>query len=256
MEETLIPYFQNAPYLISLAAGILTFLSPCVLPLIPAYLSFITGLSARDLSQNEQMSFMQRLKIIKASLLFILGFGIVFISLGAMMAGVMSSVFHYKWIPWLSGGIIIVFGLHFIGLIKIKFLYYEKRASIQNLDESKTGFLASVVRGIYPLLLGLAFALGWTPCIGPIFASIISLAASDSSQGLSLMVFYTAGLGIPFLLSGLLTSYFLSAFNKFKHHLRKVEIVSGVLLIIIGVMIITGDLAILSTFLLDVFGAY
>jgi cytochrome c-type biogenesis protein len=130
MEESLILAFENAPYFISLIAGILTFLSPCVLPLVPAYLSYITGMSAKELANGNNVGFSRQLKIIQSSLLFILGFSVVFISLGAMMAGLIENVFRYDFVSWIAGGIIIIFGLHFIGIIKIKFLYYEKRVNI------------------------------------------------------------------------------------------------------------------------------
>jgi cytochrome c-type biogenesis protein len=119
------------------------------------------------------------------------------------------------------------------------------------MQNEKKGFMASLARVFYPFVLGLAFALGWTPCIGPIFASIVSLASNDSIGGLSLMVAYTLGLGIPFFISAMLTNYFISFFDKFKHHLRKVEIISGILLIIIGIMIISGDLGEISIILID-----
>jgi len=255
MEEQLLVSFENAPYFISLIAGIITFLSPCVLPLVPAYLSYITGMSVSELS-NQKTSSSSRFRIIESSLLFIFGFSVIFIAIGSMMAGFIENIFVYKWIPWLAGGIVVIFGLHFIGIVKVKFLNYEKRLNVDIPDASKQakGFLGKILKKLYPAILGVAFALGWTPCIGPIFASIISLSASDSSTGFSLIGIYTLGLAIPFFVSALLTDYFISFFNKFKHHLRKVEIFSGILLVMIGIMIITGDLGILSIYIMDIFG--
>jgi cytochrome c-type biogenesis protein len=251
MEDTLILAFENTPYLVSAIAGILTFLSPCVLPLVPAYLSYITGMSAKELSSENNKGFLKQIVIIKSSLLFIFGFSVIFISLGAMMAGLMENFFRYDFIKWLAGGIIIVFGLHFIGIIKINFLYYEKRIDINTTYSNNKNFISNILNKIYPFILGMAFALGWTPCIGPIFASIVSLASNDNIGGLSLMIAYTLGLGIPFFISALLTSYFMSFFNNFKHHLKKVEIISGILLIFIGIAIISGTLGNLSLILME-----
>lgn len=253
-----IDMFDSWPLLVSLLAGILTFLSPCVLPLVPAYLSYITGMSISVLSGNEdeKVSFAQKMKILQTSLLFVAGFSFVFIALGAAMASLASDIFDYEWVNYVAGGLIIVFGLHFMGAIQIKFLMYEKRADLTIESDDKQGFIAKFVKAVFPFLLGMSFALGWTPCIGPIFASIVSLAASEggSSQGLTLMIVYTIGLGIPFILSAMLTSYALNFFKSIKQHFRKIEIFGGVLLVLIGLAIITGRLGVLTGFLLDTFG--
>lgn len=250
--------FDNWPFLISFLAGILTFLSPCVLPLIPAYLSYITGMSISVLSgsEDEKITFAQRMKILQTSLLFVAGFSTVFIILGATMASLASDIFNYVWVNYVAGGLIIVFGLHFMGVIQIKFLMYEKRADLTIDAGDKQGFIAKFIKAIFPFLLGMSFALGWTPCIGPIFASIVSLAASEggANQGFMLMVIYTVGLGIPFVLSAMLTSYALNFFKSIKQHFRKIEIFGGVLLVLIGLAIISGRLGVLTGFLLDTFG--
>jgi len=252
-------FFDTWPLLISLMAGVLTFLSPCVLPLVPAYLSYITGMSISVLSEDgeSKMGFSQKMKILQTSLLFVSGFSLVFILLGAMMANLASDIFQYAWVNYAAGGLIIVFGLHFMGVIRIKFLMYEARADLTIDDKNKKGFIAKFIKSIFPFLLGVSFALGWTPCIGPIFASIISLAASEggANKGLLLMVVYTIGLAIPFVLSAMLTSYALNFFKGIRKHFRKIEIVGGLLLVFIGLAIISGKLGMLTGFLLDISGA-
>jgi cytochrome c-type biogenesis protein len=238
-------------------AGLLTFFSPCVLPLIPAYLSYISGLSIKQLSgkeENEKLGFKDKLKILEAALMFIAGFGLIFILLGAAMANLVDDIFAYDWVNWVAGGIIIIFGLHFMGVIRIKFLNYEARADFTQ-AEQKGGFIGKLAHKFFPFLLGLSFALGWTPCIGPIFASIVSLAAQDGAggKGLTLMIIYTVGLAIPFLLSALITSSALSFFNKVKQHFKVVEIIAGTLLILIGIAIATGGLGKISGMIIDMF---
>ena len=242
MEESLISMFETAPYLVSLIAGILTFFSPCVLPLIPAYLSYISGLSIKDLTQEEG-KFEDKLKVLKASLLFIAGFGFIFILLGASMANLMEDIFAYKWVNYVAGGVIIVFGLHMTRLIMIPFLNFEARAHFgETKNEEATSLWKKILKAFAPFLLGVSFALGWSPCIGPIFAGIISMAAQEETKGLTLMVVYTIGLAIPFLLAGLLTSKAMGLFKKIKQNFRVVEYISGGLLILIGIAIATGGL--------------
>ena len=249
--------FVSWPLLISFLAGVLTFLSPCVLPLIPAYLSYITGMSISALThhEDEKMSFIQKVIVLETSLLFVAGFSTVFIILGAVMANLASDIFQYEWVNYVAGSLIIVFGLHFMGVIQIKFLMYEKRADLTIDSKDKKGIIAKIVKAMFPFLLGMSFALGWTPCIGPIFASIVSLAASEggANEGLLLIVVYTVGLGVPFILSAMLTSYALGAFKSIKKHFRKIEIIGGLMLILIGVAIMSGELGVLSGILLDTF---
>lgn len=234
MEETLIALFTNAPYIASFLAGVLTFFSPCVLALVPAYLSYVSGLSIKQLS-DEHLTIQSRVKVIEASLLFITGFSIIFVLLGASMANLVEDIFAYEWIRYLAGTIIIIFGLHFMGIISIKFLNYEARANFGDLEKKSTGFWAKFLHKISPFLLGVSFALGWTPCIGPIFTAIISLGAQEEVKSIILMVIYTLGLGIPFLLSALLTNRALALFIKIKKYFRVIEIIGGVLLILIGI---------------------
>lgn len=233
MEESLQALFISAPFLVSFVAGILTFISPCVLPLIPAYISYISGLSIKQLSSEEHLGWSIRIRIMYAALLFVLGFSIVFVLLGAAMANIVSDVFAYEWISWVAGGIIVLFGMHMAGFITIKFLNFEQRASFGNV-RSKAWFS--------PFILGFSFALGWTPCIGPIFAAIVSIGAKDPSNAISLMAIYAAGLALPFLATALLTTYMLGFLNRIKQYFRIIEIVAGLLLIVVGLAIATGGL--------------
>lgn len=234
MEDTLIALFKNAPYIASFLAGVLTFFSPCVLALIPAYLSYVSGLSIKQLT-DENLTLKSRVKVIEASLLFIAGFSVIFILLGASMANLIEDVFAYEWVKYLAGTIIIIFGLHLMGIISIKFLNYEARADFGALDKKQDSFWAKILHTISPFLLGVSFALGWTPCVGPIFTAIISMGAQEEIKSLTLMIIYALGLAIPFLLSAILTSKALALFIKIKRYFRAIEIIGGVLLILIGI---------------------
>lgn len=219
---------------IAVSAGILSFFSPCVLPLIPSYLTYITGLSFGQL-QEAHPGTRVRLTILFHSLSFIAGFSFVFISLGAL-AGLASSAFqtHMRegllWVERIGGVLIFLFGVHLTGLFHFGVLLGEKRVQLQR---KPSGFIGT-------FLVGLAFAAGWTPCIGPILGSILAMAAGTTGnpwRGISLLAFYSAGLGIPFLVSGLLFHGFLNFFNKFRKHIRIMEIFTGVLLMVVGVML-------------------
>lgn len=239
MEDVLIELFDTAPFLVSLLAGIVTFVSPCVLPLVPAYLSYVSGISIKELQHDETLSTKQHLKIVIASLMFILGFSLIFILLGASMAELIEDIFNYRWVTWIAGGIIAIFGLHTMGVLNIKWLNMSKQSQFG----STTGLFA-------PFILGVSFALGWTPCIGPIFAAIVSMAAQGAGNGLALMVTYSVGLAIPFFLAALFTTKALNFFSRIKTHFRMIEIVAGILLIIIGITIASGGLGRLTAWML------
>lgn len=249
MEASLYSLFTSAPYIASFFAGLLAFLSPCVLPLIPAYLSYISGVSLGSLRGDEELSSAQRWRIITASLMFIFGFGLVFVLLGASMASLVGNIFTNKWFSIIAGAIIIVFGLHIMGVINIKFLNYQARADFGD-DKNAQGVWKKVLQIFAPFLLGLSFALGWTPCIGPIFGSIIMLAGQDGGafKGVTLMVVFAVGLGLPFLLTAILTSRALKLINKLKKYFKIIEIVAGLLLILIGIAVMTGDLGTISSY--------
>ena len=219
---------------IAFSAGLLSFFSPCVLPLIPSYLTYITGLSFAELKESDASSKV-RLTVVLHSLAFIAGFSVVFITLGAI-AGLASSSFQGSLreglgiVQKVGGVLIFLFGIHLSGLFHFGVLLGEKRV---HLRDKPTGFLGTA-------LVGIAFAAGWTPCIGPILGAILAIAASSSGgvgQGVLLLSVYSVGLGVPFLIAGMLFHSFLGFFNRFKKHIRIVEMVTGVLLMIAGVLL-------------------
>jgi cytochrome c-type biogenesis protein len=216
---------------IAFLAGLASFLSPCVLPLVPGYLSLISGVSVDRLKQQRDDRSSVRWVILN-SVAFNAGLSLIFVSLGAAAGFVGASVLSSPWLRVLGGAVIIAFGLQMIGLLKLKTLYKDTRFFS---NEKPRGLSGS-------LLLGVAFAAGWTPCIGPILGGIIGLAATSGGwkSGLVLSSFYSAGLAVPFLLTGLGLNQFLSFYAKFRRHLHKVEVVSGVMLILIGSTIASG----------------
>jgi cytochrome c-type biogenesis protein len=227
--------------LTAFAGGLVSFLSPCVLPLVPGYLSIISGYSLDQLKGNTQVSGLKRSVVIN-SIMFIIGFSITFIALGASATWIGHFVVTRIQILYrIAGLVIIVFGLHVLGIFKINALYQDKRFH----DVKKP-------RGAWGVLvLGLAFAFGWTPCLGPILSMILGVAGSQEtvSKGVALLMVYSLGLGVPFLLTSLGLNQFLSFYGRFKRHFRAMEIVSGVLVVTIGVLIMTNSLSILNSHL-------
>lgn len=228
-------------------AGVLSFLSPCVLPLVPPYLCYISGVSLENLTSTDNPNMgAHRLTVLLTGLVFVLGFSTVFVLLGAT-ASAAGQVLRAN-LPLLAqaaGVFIIIMGLHFIGLFKIGFLSREARYHHQG---ESVGFV-----GAY--LIGVAFALGWTPCIGPVLMAILSIAgASDSvARGMALLSFYSLGLGIPFLLAAMSLDTFIGFSRRFRRHLATVEKVMGVLLVITGLMFLTGSMQSVSYWLLEKF---
>lgn len=224
---------DNVSIFAAFAAGLVSFLSPCVLPLVPGYLSIISGFSLEQLGSQERQAGLTRV-VLANSVMFIVGFSVTFILLGASatwIGNVLASRLNllYK----IAGVVIIIFGLHLMGVVKIPFLYQDKR--FHNIDKP---------RGIWgALVLGFAFAFGWTPCIGPILAGILTLASMKETvlEGVSLLAIYSLGLGVPFLLTSLGLKKFLSFYGRFKRHLHTVEVVSGALVITVGVLILTNN---------------
>lgn len=225
----------------SFAAGVVSFLSPCVLPLVPGYVSFMSGLSLEELSADSRPGTAMR-HAGWESAFFVLGFSVVFTALGATAsaAGAFLTA-HLPLVTKLAGAIIVVFGLHMTGVITIPLLYKHARADTAAF---KPGYLGS-------FLMGLAFACGWTPCIGPILSGILALAATRETvgQGMRLLFTYSMGLGVPFLLTGFAVGGFLRFFSRYKKHIRTGEIVAGVLLIAVGVLIFADRLTWLIRFL-------
>lgn len=221
-------------------AGIISFLSPCVLPLVPGYVSLISGSTIEEMQQRSRMDLMRAVML--KSLAFVLGFSIVFISLGAAATGLGRVTREYRSILNIAAGVlIIIFGLHLTGLLKIKLLYADKRMHSVAGDGSLWGAFA----------VGFAFAFGWTPCIGPILAAILRYAYNQNTvmEGIALLAVYSAGLAVPFLLTSFGIEAFLKFYSRFRRHLRTVEIISGVLLIAIGCLVVLNKFTILSGYL-------
>jgi cytochrome c-type biogenesis protein len=223
------------------AAGIVSFLSPCVLPLVPGYISFISGFSLEELSHEPG-----RRKILKkaglGSIVFVLGFSLVFVLLGASATVVGKFLIAYASIlTKIAGVLIVLFGFHTLGILPIRWLYYEKRFEAGSISPGLAG----------AFLMGLAFAFGWTPCIGPILAGILALASTQETvfQGMGLLTIYSLGLGIPFIITGFGIHLFIQFFNRYKKFIRWGEIVAGILLIFIGVLIFSDRLTILINYL-------
>lgn len=223
---------HDVSYFVAFSAGVLSFFSPCVLPLIPAYLSYITGMTIEQ--YTGELEGAARRRVIINTLCFIAGFSFIFIFVFGAGTTVISALLkqHKDIIGKIGGVLIAVFGLHFMGVFKIKWLYFEKRAHFSKLP---AGYIGS-------FLVGIAFSAGWTPCVGPILASIIGMGLAAESQwaAIRLLSFYTFGLAIPFFLTALAINFFLPLFNRVKHHMRMVEICTGALLIFVGVLMFTG----------------
>jgi cytochrome c-type biogenesis protein len=222
---------------IAFLAGILSFLSPCVLPLVPGYVSLISGVSIDRLKEGSSSA--ARRAVILNSIAFNIGLSIIFLALGTTAGLVGASIISNPIIRIVGGVVIILFGLQLIGLLKIGALYKDTRMFS---DEKPRGMLGSMT-------LGIAFAAGWTPCIGPILGGIIGLAATSGGwrSGLLLSSFYSAGLAVPFLLTGLGINQFLGFYSKFRRHLHKVEVLSGVILIVVGLLVASGYSTLLSS---------
>src|SRR5215208_1166225 len=220
---------------IAFVAGLLSFLTPCVLPLVPGYVSLISGVSVEHLKgEGGGSRASARRAVIANSLAFNAGISLIFVLLGATAGWIGNVLFSSPWVRVIGGLVIVAFGLQMMGVLKIGALYRDTRKFS---EEKPRGPLGSA-------LLGVAFAAGWTPCIGPILGGIIGLAATSGGwkSGLILSSFYAAGLAIPFLVVGLLMNAFLSFYARFRRHLHKVEIASGVLLIVIGLMVASNSL--------------
>lgn len=226
-------------------AGLLSFFSPCVLPIVPPYLAWLAGLSFSQLQDDDITSQAQR-RIIVAAVFFVLGFSTVFIMLGATASVLGQTLARYfDTLAIIAGVIIFVMGLHFIGVFKIGFLYREARV---NVDQKPAGALGAYI-------MGLAFAFGWTPCVGPILAAILFVAAGQDTaiQGAGLLAVYAAGIGIPFLAAGIFASRFIRFATRFRKHMRKIEIAVGVLLVVTGVLFMTGQMSRIAQWLIETF---
>lgn len=235
---------QNVSILLAFGAGILSFISPCVLPLVHSYVTFLTGVSFEELTNENQSNPKLKKIILKNSLMFILGFSIVFVAMGASLSllGQYFSV-YIGTLRKIGAVVIILLGLHIIGIMNIGILQREKRLHIFS-DGKPYGLVGS-------LFVGVAFGAGWTPCIGPILASILIMAGTSDSlaTGVLFLVVYSAGLAIPFLLTSLGISSFLKHFNQVKKYFRVVSVTSGVFLIVIGGLIYSNYFAIFTGYM-------
>jgi cytochrome c-type biogenesis protein len=240
----------NVTYLGALTAGVLSFLSPCILPIVPPYLCFIGGVSLDDLEEGGEGEAdtvrAARRRVVTAAVAFVLGFGTVFVLLGigAAMAGNVITEYAHILAP-IAGGIIIVLGLHFLGVLRIALLYREARFHVRS---KPLGLLGAYV-------VGLAFAFGWTPCVGPILAAILFVAGSDPNPwvGATLLGTYAVGIGVPFIAAAFALGAFLRFKNRFRRHMGVVEKVIGVLLIATGLLIMTGGMADIAQWMIDTF---
>ena len=230
--------FSQWPFMASFLAGIATFVSPCILPLVPVYLSFITGVSLDKLKSG-----VNPLKsTFLSALFFVLGFSLIFTLLGASatyLGGLLGE--RRELLRWIGGIVVIIFGLHLAGVTRIKFLYREKRLPLKKMSRGYLG----------PFLIGLAFAVGWAPCLGPILSSILILASAQETvyRGIMLLTIYSLGLGIPLLVTALFINGALRLFTRVKRFYKGMEIASGVILIMLGILLLTDNLQIITAYL-------
>lgn len=232
---------ENVSLFMAFGGGLLSFFSPCVLPVIPSYVSYITGISFEDLT-GEQDRGRIRKTTLKNSIFFIAGFSLIFILLGASSSFLGALLSEYQGLIRKAGGVmIVVMGLYIAGILKIGFLSREKRLHLQN---KPAGLLGS-------FLVGTAFAAGWTPCIGPVLGSILLYASTAGSvaSGIELLTAYALGLGIPFLFTSLAINTALSYFRKINRSMRVISAVSGLFLVVVGIMLFTGTLSVLSRYM-------
>ena len=243
---------ENVTLLAAFGAGLLSFISPCVLPLIPGYLSYISGLSLDEMRGTPVVAggsaiavartVAARRQVVLSSLAFILGFSLVFVSLGAAASAIGQFLASQQALfNRLAGAVIIVFGLHTMGILRIEWLYQEKRLQT---SRKPAGFLGAC-------LVGVAFAFGWTPCIGPILAGILAVASSQETvgQGVKLLAVYSLGLGVPFLVTALMIDRFFAAKTRISRYYHSIEVVSGALLVVIGLLIFTNRFTVIAKWL-------
>ncbi|MBA3919838.1 MAG: cytochrome C biogenesis protein [Gemmatimonas sp.] len=217
---------ESLSLFVAFTAGLLSFLSPCVLPLVPSYVTFITGMGLDDVSRARRTALVH-------ALLFVLGFTFIFVALGAGASAFGQLLREYRvWIARVGGVLMVLMGLWMLDVIRIGALQQERR---MHLSDKPLGYLGTVV-------VGIAFGAGWTPCLGPTLGAILLLAANESelAKGITLLIAYSLGLAVPFLLSALLLDRFLGFFQKFKHNIGRVNRIAGILLVLVGILMFTG----------------
>ena len=228
------------------AAGLLSFLSPCILPLVPPYLCFLAGVTLDQIIGSDSTSPSLMRRVFLSALLFVLGFSTIFVTLGTTASTLGKVLADYLYIlAKIAGVLIVILGLHFLDITKIPFLYREARFQTTT---QPAGFIGAYI-------IGLAFAFGWTPCVGPILASILIVAGSENSvlYGATLLGAYSAGIGLPFLFVALAFKPFLGFLRRFRHHMQTVKLGIGVLLIVTGLLFLTGNFSDIAYWLLEVF---
>jgi cytochrome c-type biogenesis protein len=232
-------------YIAALIAGVLSFLSPCVLPLVPPYLCYLAGTTIEEMREDGAGTATARRDVMLAALSFVAGFSTVFVLLGATASALGQILRDYMWVlSWAAGAAIILMGLHFLGVFRLAMLYREKRVEVA---------APAGPGGAY--LMGLAFAFGWTPCIGPILAAILAVAGSSDTvyRGMSLLAVYSLGLGIPFMIAAFGIERFIGAMAGIKRHFRKIELAMGGLLVVTGIAFLTGGMERMAFWLLETF---
>ena len=238
----------DVSYAGALFAGVLSFLSPCVLPLVPPYLCFIGGVTFEQLTDGQAADAGLKRRVLLAALAFVVGFAVIFTAFGATASVVGQAMArHADLLAQIAGGIIIILGLHFLGLFKIGFLQREARF---HPERKPAGLIGAFV-------IGMAFAFGWTPCVGPALAAILFVAGSEEQifYGASLLLVYALGIGIPFLLAAAAIGPFMGFMQRFRRHLGRIEQVMGGLLVLTGILFITGSMNEIGFWLLEMFPA-
>lgn len=230
-------------------AGLLSFVSPCVLPIVPPYLAYLAGISFAELGEEGGVAAGTRRRILFSSIAFVLGFTTVFVALGATASFIGQSIAQYFGIlSVIAGALIFVMGLHFLGIFRIGLLYREARIDVQ---KKPAGLVGAYV-------MGLAFAFGWTPCVGPVLAAILFIAGTEDTamRGATLLAAYSLGIGIPFILAGAFASRFIGWATRFKKHMHRIEQAMGVLLVLTGILFMTGQMSRIAQWLLEAFPAF
>jgi cytochrome c-type biogenesis protein len=236
---------SDVGYIAALLAGVLSFLSPCVLPLVPPYLCYLAGTTVEEMKEEGADTRAARRDVMLAAMSFVAGFSTVFVLLGATASALGQILRDYLWaLSWAAGAAIIVMGLHFLGVFRLAMLYREKRLEVAT---------PAGPGGAY--VMGLAFAFGWTPCIGPILAAILAVAGSSDTvhRGMTLLAVYSIGLGIPFLIAAFGIERFMTAMSGLKRHFRKIELAMGGLLVATGVAFMTGGMERMAFWLIEAF---
>jgi cytochrome c-type biogenesis protein len=229
-------------------AGLLSFVSPCVLPIVPPYLCYLAGVSVDELKGDAATAATSR-RIIMSSVAFVLGFSTVFVALGATASVVGKSIAqHFDTLAVIAGVIIIIMGLHFLGVFRIGLLFREARVQV---ERKPPGLVGAYV-------IGLAFAFGWTPCVGPVLAAILFVAGTSDTvlRGSLLLLVYALGIGLPFILAAAFASRFLGWASRFRKHMGTVEKIMGGFLVLTGILFITGQMSAISYWLLETFPAF